>query len=165
MVTDRTEMHRGIDPRIIVFGSDDDGPPPERESLGQGGGTAKVPARVLIVEDEYLVGALAEQALSGGGYDVVGVARSSAEAVQMAIAYRPVLVVMDIRLHDSDGIASAIEILQTTGIRCLFASAHTDEVTRMRAAPARPLGWLSKPYRSADLVQAVSQILKGEDQG
>lgn len=165
MVMDRAGMHRGIDPGTIVFGSDDGDPPAEKKSVGQGGGTAKGPTRILIVEDEYLVGALAEQALSASGYDVVGVARSAAEAVQLAVAYRPALVVMDIRLHDSDGVAAAIEIFQSTGTRCLFASAHTDDVTRARAASAKPLGWLSKPYRAADIVQAVSTILEEQDRG
>ena len=58
------------------------------------------------------------------------------------------------------GIAAAAEILERTGIRCLMATALTDNRTRARAALAQPLGWLAKPYDQHDMVQAVAQALR-----
>jgi hypothetical protein len=64
--------------------------------------------RILIVEDEVLISISAAQTLSDAGYHVVGVARTAVEPVEMAAAYRPDLVIMDIRLHDGpDGLAAA----------------------------------------------------------
>lgn len=152
-----------IDFAVVLFGSDEDRPPGFAKPVAQGTEAAKAPARILIVEDEYFVGALAEGALADAGYEVVGIARSASEAVEMAVVHKPALVVMDIRLHgDSDGVAAAIEILQRAGARCLFATAHTDDGTRARARAANPSGWLAKPYRAADLVEAVRSILKRE---
>jgi two-component system, response regulator PdtaR len=87
-------------------------------------------------------------------------ARSAREAVEMAVAYRPDLVIMDIRLEsDSDGIDAAIEILRRTGTRCLFATANSDEHTRVRAGAATPHGWLEKPYLINDMIAAVQTIV------
>jgi CheY-like chemotaxis protein len=117
--------------------------------------------RVLIVEDEILLCMVLEDALSYEGYAVVGVARSAAEAVELAVTHEPDLVVMDIHLLGGvDGIAAAAQILERTGIRCLMATAYTDEETRRRAAPVRPLGWLAKPYDQEGMLDAVARALE-----
>ena len=118
-------------------------------------------ARVLIVEDESLLSMAVEDALTCEGYEVVGTARTEPEAVSLAVAHSPDLVLMDIRLAgNSDGIAAAALILERTGIRCLMATALTDDKTKARAALVRPLGWLAKPYDEEDMVQAVAEALQ-----
>jgi len=118
-------------------------------------------ARVLIVEDESLLCMVLEDALSYEGYAVVGVARTAREAVELAVEHGPDLVLMDINLLGAvDGIAAAEQILERTGIRCLMATALTDENTRRRAAPVRPLGWLAKPYDQDDMLLAVARALE-----
>jgi len=118
-------------------------------------------ARVLIVEDDYLVSAEMEAELSASGYEVVGVAASADQAVRIAARERPHLVVMDIRLEGArDGIDAAIEIFGASGIRSLFASAYHDPETRRRAEPSAPLGWLAKPYTMSALVAAVRRALQ-----
>lgn len=116
--------------------------------------------RVLIVEDEYFVALASEDALLEAGFGVVGVAATVEDAVAMAGAERPDLVLMDVRLAPPgtarDGIDAAAEILARYGIPSLFATAHADPGTRLRGErAAQPLGWLSKPYSPEDLVAAV----------
>ena len=125
------------------------------------------PARILVVEDDFLVAADIELALIDAGFDVVGVAESADHAVALAAAEQPALILMDIRLAGgSDGIDAAIRIYREQGIRCLFASAHTDTIARKRAEPAQPLGWLQKPYTMGRVVDAVKQALSNKsDQG
>src|ERR1700710_749214 len=109
--------------------------------------SAPVGGRILIVEDEYLIGISAEDALIAAGFTVLAVATNAAEAIRLAVAETPDLVLMDIRLGEGpDGIAAAAEIIERTGIRCVFATARTDDTTRHRAASSKPLGWLAKPY-------------------
>jgi two-component system, response regulator PdtaR len=124
------------------------------------GGAASVSARVLVVEDEYLVAMAIEDALLDAGFAVVGIAASADEALKIARAERPDLAVMDIRLVGRrDGIEAAIEIFNETGIRCIFATAHGDTATRHRAQAAQPLGWLNKPYAPETLVETVHSAL------
>jgi DNA-binding NarL/FixJ family response regulator len=117
--------------------------------------------RVLIVEDDYLVSSEMEIELIAAGFEIVGVAFSAKEAIRLATATAPDLVVMDIRLGGSrDGVDAALEIFRARGIRSLFASAHHDLETRRRAEAALPLGWLPKPYTMASLVDAVHKAAR-----
>jgi CheY-like chemotaxis protein len=133
-------------------------------------GTAALPprGRVLVVEDEYFVALDAEDALASAGFEVVGIATTAAEAVEIAQAKRPDLVLMDIRLAGArDGIDAAAEIRGRLGIPSLFATAHSDAATRARGeGAAAPLGWLRKPYARTELAAAVGTALaklRGQD--
>jgi DNA-binding NarL/FixJ family response regulator len=120
----------------------------------------KKPVPILVVEDDFLVGTEAEATLSEAGFEVVGVATTTEEAIDLVESRRPSIVVMDIRLAGKrDGVDAALEIFQNYGIRCLFATAHHDEHIRSRAKPAEPLGWLEKPYSMPSLVEAVRSAL------
>lgn len=118
------------------------------------------PARILIVEDEFLIGIELENRLLDAGFQVVGVAISANEAISLARTERPDLVVMDIRLGGPrDGVDTAIELYSTLGIRSVFASAHADAETRKRATPASPIGWVQKPYAADSIVSLISSYL------
>jgi len=118
------------------------------------------PAKVLVVEDDYLVAIQIEQALSDAGFEVAGVHASAEEAIDAAAAQRVALVVMDIRLAGRrDGVEAAIELFGRHGIRSIFATAHMDAETRNRAAAAQPLDWLQKPYSMASLIDSVRKSL------
>ncbi|MGQ0485318.1 MAG: response regulator [Hyphomicrobiales bacterium] len=115
---------------------------------------------MLLVEDEFLIAFDIEMALRDAGFDVVGVARTADQAVALARALRPALMVMDIRLDGKrDGIDAALDIYRDSGIRSIFATAHCDAATLARADAAHPLGWLPKPYTSAALIRMVKQAL------
>ena len=116
------------------------------------------PARILIVEDDFLIAMQTEAALTEAGLLVVGIATTAEEAVALAREQRPLLAVMDVRLASQrDGIEAAGELLSELNIRCIFATAHDDPHTRQRAEPCAPLGWLAKPYTMASLVALVME--------
>jgi DNA-binding response OmpR family regulator len=118
------------------------------------------PGRILVVEDDFLVAMQMESALTDAGFEVAGLAASGEDAIELALSERPRLVVMDIRLAgDRDGIDTALQLFAEHRIRCIFATAHHDEQSRRRAAPAGPLGWLHKPYTMASLVGMVRSAL------
>jgi DNA-binding NarL/FixJ family response regulator len=118
-------------------------------------------ARILLVEDDFLVAMTMENDLAEGNYEIAGVANSADAAVSLAKKARPDLVVMDIRLvGPRDGVDAALEIFAATGIRCLFATANADAQARTRAAPAQPLGWLQKPYGREALLSALAEAVQ-----
>jgi len=118
--------------------------------------------RILIVEDDYLVALQFENALTEAGYDVVDIASTAEEAVQIVPDYRPELVLMDVRLAGPrDGIQAAAEILDRFGIRSIFVSAFSDPATRARADRANPIAWLPKPVADRKLLNTVDSALRG----
>jgi DNA-binding response OmpR family regulator len=111
---------------------------------------------ILIVEDDLLIASQMEEALTEAGFQIAGTASTGKEALQLAQSQAPTLVVMDIRLAgDRDGIDTALELFRSCGVRCVFASAYSDQEAKGRAAPAAPLGWLQKPYTMASLTTMV----------
>lgn len=125
------------------------------------GATLSTPMNVdiLIVEDDFLIAFDLEAALKDAGFVVVGVAASAEEALALAGKYSPSVVIMDVRLVGSrDGIDAALELYSRHGLRCVFASAHSDEETRKRAEPAQPLGWIEKPYSVRTVIEFVQDL-------
>jgi DNA-binding NarL/FixJ family response regulator len=141
--------------RGIVFAQDQGSGPEARDAAAE---------RILVVEDDFLVATQMEAALTDAGFEIAGVAASADEAIALASSERPALCVMDIRLTGvRDGIEAAIEISETLGIRCIFATAHADPGVRIRAERAIPLGWLQKPFSMASLVDLVRAALRALD--
>jgi DNA-binding NarL/FixJ family response regulator len=132
-----------------------------RDDSSGAGVSSGLTARVLIVEDDYLAAGEMDAELTAAGFEVIGLAASAKEAITLAGAERPHLVVMDIRLEGAMyGVDAAIAIFNSLGIRSLFASAYHDPETRRRAAPSSPLGWLAKPYTMSALVESVRAVLR-----
>ena len=108
--------------------------------------------RVLVVEDEALIAMELESILEQQGHEVVDAVATEADAIAAARLTRPDLVLMDVRLAwGGDGVATAIRLRQELGIRSIFITAQSDQVTRARAAAAEPDGFLGKPL-SPDLL-------------
>ncbi len=94
------------------------------------------------------------------GHEAIGPVATAEKAIELAGKMRPNLVLMDIRLaNDSDGVAAAIEIRQRFEIPSLFVSAHGDPMMRSRAAAARPLGFIEKPFSPESLALAIEAAL------
>jgi two-component system, response regulator PdtaR len=127
------------------------------ESAGSRIGARK-PARILVIEDDLLIATQIETTLTEAGFDIVGLAPTGEEAIELAAKDPPDLAVVDIRLAgDRDGVDTALELFRSHGIRCIFASAYSDDEARQRAAPAAPFGWLQKPYTMASLTDMVTK--------
>ncbi|MEL1244957.1 sigma-54 dependent transcriptional regulator [Flavobacterium sp. DGU11] len=108
--------------------------------------------KILIVEDEFIVANDLKMILKKGGYDVVGIASSAAQARTMITAKKPQWVLLDIILKgDETGIDLAWEL-----IKCktpfLFISANTNQTTLEAVKKTQPYGFMVKPFREKDLL-------------
>lgn len=123
-------------------------------------GTVSEVPRILIVEDDYVVGLDLENGLSDAGFEIVGIATSAAEAVRLAGSKHPNLAIMDIHLSGKrDGVDAAIEMFTAYGVRSIFATAYHDDHTRRSADKAAPLGWLPKPYQLEGLISLIESAI------
>lgn len=117
--------------------------------------------RVLITEDNWLVAGEWRAALEEVGYEVVGVAASAEEALEICGQEVPDLILMDIRLlGERDGVDAALDARSLYGIPSVFVSAHDDSDVRRRAAEARPLGWIIKPVVAARIPDLLLQFAR-----
>ncbi len=117
--------------------------------------------RVLVVEDELLIARDIAMQLDDLGYLPLGPATSGEQAIGMAEAFSPQLVLMDIQLAGAmDGIAAAQTILERFGIRTVFLSAFDGEDSLSLARLARPAGFLSKPFEEGQLRDVMAAAFK-----
>jgi CheY-like chemotaxis protein len=118
--------------------------------------------KILIIEDDVLIGYANEAILSHAGYEVVGLTRT----VAVAALKKPDLLIVDVNLSaGGDGIEAATRIQTELGIRPVFATANADPQTQARAASARPLGWVLKPYTRERLLKVVAEALHALNNG
>ena len=109
-------------------------------------------ARVLIVEDEFIVSMDLRRALEGMGFIVPAEVSSGEGAVDAASRLFPDVVLMDIRLPGQmDGFEATDEIQRRFKIPVVYLTSYSDEETLERARATNPYGFLIKPYEDVVL--------------
>lgn len=117
--------------------------------------------RVLIVEDDTLVGMGLRAHLEKLGHEVVGQAADANQARQMFEQHGPDLVLMDIRLdHDDDGIELAAQLLAQRRCPMIIVSAYSEDTLIQRAAAAGVYGYLVKPVTREALAAQIQVAVK-----
>jgi CheY-like chemotaxis protein len=118
----------------------------------------QVSSSVLIIEDEPIIAMDLEALVTGLGHRVTGNARTHREAVALAKAERPGLVLADIRLADgSSGLDAVNEILESFDVPVIFITAYPESL--LTGQRPEPTFLIAKPFRE-DMVKAVvSQAL------
>ena len=117
-------------------------------------------AQILVVEDEAIVALDIQSKLRSRGYEVPALASSGREAVEIADALRPDLVLMDIQLEgDVDGVEAAEQIRRRFGTPVVYLTAFSDDQTLQRAKVAEPFGYLLKPFEERKLHVAIEVAL------
>jgi DNA-binding NarL/FixJ family response regulator len=110
--------------------------------------------RLVIVEDELIVAEDLRLTLDRLGFQVVGTFNTGEKAIREVARLLPSLTLMDIRLSSAvDGIEAA-RAIRNLGIRVVFFTAHTDEVTLARAREVAS-GFVFKPFTEIALVKAI----------
>lgn len=118
----------------------------------------RVATQVLVIEDETLIAQDVSFIAQDLGHEVIGVARTHSDAVEMARARRPGLILADIQLADgSSGLNAVNEILESFDAPVIFITAFPERL--LTGERPEPAFLISKPYK-VDVVKAtISQAL------
>jgi DNA-binding NarL/FixJ family response regulator len=122
------------------------------------------PARVLIADDHALVREGLRAVLEAeGGIEVVGEARDGAEAVSLCAELSPDLVLMDVRMPGTDGLAATREIKsRTPNVSVVMVTMHDNPDYLLEAVRAGAAGYVLKDASGEKIAQAVGKTLAGE---
>jgi DNA-binding NarL/FixJ family response regulator len=122
--------------------------------------------RVLLADDQVLVrGAFALLVGSADGMEVVGEAGTGDEAVTLTRDLRPDVVVMDIRMPDTDGIEATRQISADEGLsgsKVLVLTTFETDLNVLRGLRAGACGFLPKDTRPDVLLDAIRTVAAGE---
>jgi DNA-directed RNA polymerase specialized sigma24 family protein len=119
---------------------------------------AEIATDVLIIEDETFIAMDIEALVESLGHNVIGVARTHAEALALAKKKRPGLILADIQLADgSSGLDAVNELLGSFEVPVIFITAFPERfLTGQRPEPAF---LIAKPFQLAVVSAVVSQAL------
>jgi DNA-directed RNA polymerase specialized sigma24 family protein len=119
---------------------------------------AEIATDVLIIEDETFIAMDLEGLVESLGHRVLGVARTHSEAIALAKAKRPGLILADIQLADgSSGLDAVNELLRTVEVPVIFITAYPERfLTGERPEPAF---LIAKPFQPATVSAVLSQAL------
>ncbi|WP_373500157.1 CHASE2 domain-containing protein [Desulfococcus sp.] len=118
------------------------------------------PATILVAEDVQVNRDLIKAFLRDGAFDVIE-AENGEDAVALARAFRPDLVLMDMRMPGMDGFEAVRRIRADAGIAdtpviAVSASTMNEEVDRIREVCN---AFLSKPVQGSELMRTMARFL------
>jgi two-component system, OmpR family, alkaline phosphatase synthesis response regulator PhoP len=118
--------------------------------------------RILIVDDEYDIRAVAELALKTVGNWQVFTAASGNEGLNEAIALKPDAILLDIMMPDMDGIATFAALQAnpaTQSIPVILLTAKVQAADQRRFAELGVRGIITKPFKAMKLPSQIAAVL------
>lgn len=113
---------------------------------------------VMIIEDEAIIALHIKSIVTDLGHNVVGVARTHAEAVDMAGRVHPELVLADISLADgSSGVDAVRDILAMIDVPAIFVTAFPERL--LTGDRLEPTYLITKPFEPPVLTATIGQAL------
>ena len=114
---------------------------------------------VLVVEDEAALSDVVQAYLAKAGYATAS-ARSGPEAVEMARALAPDVIVLDLGLPGLDGLEVMRRIRTFSDCYVLITTARSEEVDRLVGLSVGADDYLTKPFSVRELVARVQAVLR-----
>ena len=120
--------------------------------------------RLLIADDHPVVRDGLSGMFSGEeGFEVVGEAANGAQAVTLACALKPDVILMDLRMPEMDGVSAIAELARRkVQARVLVLTTYDTDSDVVRAVEAGATGYLLKDTPRGDLLRAVRAAARGE---
>jgi len=113
---------------------------------------------VLIIEDELMIAHDLKSVMGELGHNVLGIARTRAEALALANTTRPGLILADIQLADGSSGNDAVNEIQRSGSPpAVFITAYPERL--LTGQPHEPTYLLAKPFDADAVRVVVSQAL------
>ena len=120
--------------------------------------------RIAVADDEVDVRDYYQRILPRLGHQLVAVARTGRELVELCRALHPDLVITDIKMPGIDGIDAATKIYEEMPIPVILVSAYSDAKLIERAESDHIMAYLVKPIKTTDLEPAISLAVRRFEQ-
>jgi two-component system, OmpR family, response regulator ResD len=125
---------------------------------------SSIPRRILVVEDDAYVREAISQYLQIEGYDVVQAA-NGVDALKLAAAHPPDLVILDVMLPGMDGFEVASRMRAVSAVPILIVTGRVDEADKLAGFGVGADDYITKPFRPRELIMRVQAILRRMDAG
>lgn len=114
--------------------------------------------KVLIIEDEPIISMDLESIVTDLGHEIIGVAATHQEALELASEQQPGMILADIKLLDgSSGIDAVKDILKDFQIPVIFITAYPERL--LSGERPEPTYLITKPYLGDTIKAVIGQVL------
>ena len=122
------------------------------------------PLRVLIADDHPLFRKGMRALLTAtAGTEVIGEATTGQEAIELAAALQPDVILMDLQMPGINGIEATRQILHTSPhIRILVVTLFEDDASIFSALRAGARGYILKDAKEEEILRAIRAVGSGE---
>jgi DNA-binding response OmpR family regulator len=114
---------------------------------------------ILVVEDEREIARIARDYLQHAGFAVIG-ASDGEEALAIAGARHPDLVILDLGLPRIDGVDVARTLRRTSDVPIIMLTARVEESDRLLGLDVGADDYITKPFSPRELVARVRAVLR-----
>jgi two-component system chemotaxis response regulator CheY len=116
--------------------------------------------KILLVDDATFMRLLLKDILTSSGYNIVGEAQDGSDSIILYKRLRPDLVIMDITMHEMDGITAVKEILRfDPKAKIVMCSAMGQQNMVIQSIQSGALDFIVKPFQPERVVEAVRKSL------
>lgn len=120
--------------------------------------------RLIIADDHQVVRSGLRTLFSGTDIDIIAEATTGEEAVKLTDKHKPDLVLLDIRMGESDGLNALARIkLNKPKIPVLVLSTYDNPTYIARAVALGASGYLMKGIKREQLIAAIRRVAEGGD--
>jgi two-component system, NarL family, response regulator DegU len=119
--------------------------------------------RLMLADDHRMLREGLRRSMSERGFEIVGEARDGAEAVELAAALRPDVILMDVTMPEMDGVEATRQIkARHPEIRIVMLTMHADQDVLADAIRAGANGYLVKDCSTDEIASAIETVAGGE---
>jgi two-component system, OmpR family, response regulator len=115
--------------------------------------------RILVVDDDPHIRDVIAFALEKAGM-TLDMARDGGEALSLFRRCPPDMIILDVGMPDTDGLAVCREIRKSSNVPILFLSARDDEIDRIIGLEIGGDDYVTKPFSPREMVARVNVILR-----
>ena len=127
------------------------------------GDRAEQALRVIVADDDPLARRVVRDALEAGGIIVIAEAANGREAVELSLYYKPDVVLMDLLMPGTDGVAATREILAVQpDAKVVMITSSEDEELGLLSLRMGACGFLSKSVNIESIPRALRAASEGE---
>ena len=115
--------------------------------------------KILIVEDEIIIGMALAADLEDEGYEVLDIVNTGKEAIKAVDQERIDLIILDIKINgELDGIETLTEIRKVANPHVIIISGNSETHTCKRIKEVNVTGFLIKPFPKGELLKLIKAI-------
>lgn len=115
--------------------------------------------KILVVDDDYEINQLIKFYLEKEFFQVYNVFNGT-DAIRIVKNEKPDLIILDIMLHDIDGIELCLTIRRETDAPILFLSCKSEELDKILALSVGGDDYLTKPFLPGELIARIKAHLR-----